>query len=174
MNQKHESRRPPVCNESGIEIKPVYVADDVERSGGWDGIGQPGEYPFTRGIHPRMYRERPWTMRQYSGFGTAAETHERFPGRHIRSERDGAPAGDLEEIRHRSNANVVPVPRNGCSENGLSDVSGIGLLMTQNGHHSSRRFCNDTLFGHCRLAAVPHSSDFLLCRKQHVEIKRFD
>ena len=76
----NERREPPpsVTWESGIEIKPVYVADDVERSGGWDGIGRPGEYPFTRGIHPHMYRQRPWTMRQYSGFGTAAETHERF------------------------------------------------------------------------------------------------
>jgi methylmalonyl-CoA mutase N-terminal domain/subunit len=61
-----------------MEIRPVYTADDVERSGGWDGIGDPGEYPFTRGIHPLMYRKRPWTMRQYSGFGTAEETHERF------------------------------------------------------------------------------------------------
>jgi methylmalonyl-CoA mutase N-terminal domain/subunit len=68
----------PVVWESGIEIKPVYGAEDVEQSGGWDGIGNPGEYPFTRGIHPLMYRSRPWTMRQYSGFGTAAETHARF------------------------------------------------------------------------------------------------
>jgi len=64
--------------ESGLAIKAVYTAEDVERSGGWDGIGLPGEYPFARGIHPQMYRKRPWTMRQYSGFGTAAETHERF------------------------------------------------------------------------------------------------
>ncbi|MCP4655780.1 MAG: methylmalonyl-CoA mutase, partial [bacterium] len=64
--------------ESGLEIKPVYTAEDVEASGGWDGVGRPGEYPFTRGIHPLMYRKRPFTMRQYSGFGTAAETHERF------------------------------------------------------------------------------------------------
>ncbi len=64
--------------ESGLEIKPVYTAEDVERTGGFDGIGNPGEYPFTRGIHAQMYRSRPFTMRQYSGFGTAAETHERF------------------------------------------------------------------------------------------------
>ncbi len=64
--------------ESGLEIKPVYTSEDVEESGGWGGIGRPGEYPFVRGIHPEMYRKRPWTMRQYSGFGTAAETHERF------------------------------------------------------------------------------------------------
>jgi len=64
--------------ESGIEIEPVYGPQDVEATGGWEAIGQPGEYPFTRGIHPKMYRGRPWTMRQYSGFGTAAETHARF------------------------------------------------------------------------------------------------
>ena len=64
--------------ESGIEIKPVYTAADVERTGGLESVGAPGQYPYTRGIHGQMYRARPWTMRQYSGFGTAAETHERF------------------------------------------------------------------------------------------------
>ena len=64
--------------ESGLCIKPVYCAEDVEASSTGTGIGKPGEYPFTRGIHPMMYRKRPWTMRQYSGFGTATETHERF------------------------------------------------------------------------------------------------
>jgi len=69
---------PPLRWESGIEVKPVYTAEDVERSGGAAPIGAPGDYPFTRGIHALMYRKQPWTMRQYSGFGTAAETHERF------------------------------------------------------------------------------------------------
>jgi methylmalonyl-CoA mutase N-terminal domain/subunit len=64
--------------ESGIEVKPVYGPKDVERTGGWGAVGAPGEYPFTRGIHPLMYRKRPFTMRQYSGFGTARETNQRF------------------------------------------------------------------------------------------------
>ncbi|RKY17412.1 MAG: methylmalonyl-CoA mutase, partial [Planctomycetota bacterium] len=68
----------PLRWESGCEIKPVYTPIDLERSGGTGGVGQPGRFPFTRGIHPHMYRKRPWTMRQYSGFGTAAETRERF------------------------------------------------------------------------------------------------
>ncbi|MCP4872243.1 MAG: methylmalonyl-CoA mutase [Proteobacteria bacterium] len=68
----------PLVWESGLEIQPIYTADDVERTGGLDGVGEPGEYPFTRGVHRHMYRARPWTMRQYSGFGTAAETQERF------------------------------------------------------------------------------------------------
>jgi methylmalonyl-CoA mutase N-terminal domain/subunit len=68
----------PVFNESGVEIKPLYTARDVEASGGWDGVGSPGEYPFTRGIHKYMYRKRPWTMRQYAGFGQPEETNKRF------------------------------------------------------------------------------------------------
>jgi methylmalonyl-CoA mutase N-terminal domain/subunit len=64
-----------VILESGIPVKPVYGPEDVK---GVEGIGRPGEFPFTRGIHPLMYRARPWTMRQYAGFGTPAETNERF------------------------------------------------------------------------------------------------
>jgi methylmalonyl-CoA mutase N-terminal domain/subunit len=78
MSRKRQAELAPVVWESGIEIKPVYDASDVEASGGADDIGEPGQFPYTRGIHPHMYRQRPWTMRQYSGFGTAAETHERF------------------------------------------------------------------------------------------------
>jgi methylmalonyl-CoA mutase N-terminal domain/subunit len=65
--------------ESGIEVKPVYrpqdLGDDFDYSGK---LGDPGEYPYTRGPYPSMYRGRPWTMRQYAGFGTARETNARF------------------------------------------------------------------------------------------------
>jgi methylmalonyl-CoA mutase, N-terminal domain len=67
----------PVINESGIEVKTVYTLDDVVRSGGVD-LSPPGEPPFTRGIHPEMYRRQPWTMRQYTGFADAADTNKRF------------------------------------------------------------------------------------------------
>jgi methylmalonyl-CoA mutase, N-terminal domain len=60
--------------DSGIEIKPVYTEDDVE---GLD-LELPGEYPYTRGPYKDMYRGRPWTIRQYAGFGSAEETNERF------------------------------------------------------------------------------------------------
>lgn len=65
---------------SGIQINEVYDKSSLD---GWDGetqIGRPGEYPFTRGPYPSMYRGRPWTMRQYAGFGSAAATNERFKG----------------------------------------------------------------------------------------------
>src|ERR687886_576319 len=63
--------------DSGIEIQTVYDEDDV-RPGLEERLGEPGEYPFTRGIHPDMYRSRRWTMRQYAGYATARETNERF------------------------------------------------------------------------------------------------
>ncbi len=66
-----------VVNESGIEIKTLYTAKDVVESGGVD-ASLPGKPPFTRGIHGEMYRKRPWTMRQYTGFANAADTNERF------------------------------------------------------------------------------------------------
>ena len=60
--------------DSGIEVKPVYTADDVAAVE----LEPPGEYPFTRGPYRDMYRGRPWTIRQYAGFGSAEETNERF------------------------------------------------------------------------------------------------
>ena len=78
MKLDQPSELAPKVNESGIAIQPLYTADDVEQSGGLSMLGGPGEYPFTRGIHPLMYRKQPWTMRQYTGFGNAADTNERF------------------------------------------------------------------------------------------------
>ncbi|MDH3215040.1 MAG: methylmalonyl-CoA mutase family protein [Candidatus Krumholzibacteria bacterium] len=67
-----------VVLESGIKVDPLYTPESVARTGDPATIGKPGEYPFTRGIHPLMYRKRPFTIRQYAGFGTPTETHERF------------------------------------------------------------------------------------------------
>jgi methylmalonyl-CoA mutase N-terminal domain/subunit len=63
--------------DSGIEIEPAYDEGDVA-PGLEERLGEPGKYPFTRGIHPDMYRSRKWTMRQYAGYATAKETNERF------------------------------------------------------------------------------------------------
>ncbi len=63
---------------SGIPLQAVYSAEDL---GGWDSddaLGYPGEFPYTRGIYPTMYRGRFWTMRQYAGFGTATESNRRY------------------------------------------------------------------------------------------------
>ena len=64
--------------DSGVEIKPLYTADDLADWNADEQLGLPGEPPYTRGVYPSMYRGRPWTMRQYSGFGDAASTNERF------------------------------------------------------------------------------------------------
>jgi methylmalonyl-CoA mutase, N-terminal domain len=65
-------------SESGLPVEPVYGPDALA---GWDpttALGQPGAYPFTRGVYPTMYTGRPWTMRQYAGFGTAVESNRRY------------------------------------------------------------------------------------------------
>jgi methylmalonyl-CoA mutase, N-terminal domain len=64
--------------ESGIEVKPLYKPDDLEGFDYSEKLGDPGAYPYTRGPYPTMYTGRPWTMRQYAGFGTARETNARF------------------------------------------------------------------------------------------------
>jgi methylmalonyl-CoA mutase N-terminal domain/subunit len=64
--------------DSGIEVRTVYTDADLEGFDPATDLGAPGKPPYTRGVYPTMYRTRPWTMRQYSGFGTAKETNERF------------------------------------------------------------------------------------------------
>ena len=80
-SQKTDERLSP----SGIPIAPVYGPSGAEERGqaapeaGLDArLGEPGRFPYTRGVQPTMYRGRLWTMRQYAGFGTAAETNERY------------------------------------------------------------------------------------------------
>ena len=63
--------------ESGFPIKPVYRAQDVAE-GLAERLGEPGQFPFTRGVYSTMYTQRPWTMRQYAGYGTAAESNARY------------------------------------------------------------------------------------------------
>ncbi|HEU0024823.1 MAG TPA: methylmalonyl-CoA mutase family protein [Thermoleophilaceae bacterium] len=63
--------------DSGIEIKNTYTGEDVA-PGLEERLGTPGEFPYTRGVHPDMYRGRKWTMRQYAGYASAKETNERF------------------------------------------------------------------------------------------------
>ncbi|MDX6677448.1 MAG: methylmalonyl-CoA mutase, N-terminal domain, partial [Solirubrobacteraceae bacterium] len=61
--------------DSGIEVDRRYTADDLP---GELELGEPGGFPFVRGVHPEMYRSRPWTMRQYAGYASAKETNERY------------------------------------------------------------------------------------------------
>ncbi len=71
-------RRDRFETTSGLEIRDLYTPADVAGLDEDRDLGRPGEYPFTRGVQPTMYRSRLWTMRQYAGFATAAETNRRF------------------------------------------------------------------------------------------------
>src|SRR3989339_231749 len=75
ITEKSKTTIKPVYLESGIEVEPLYTQKDVSKE-----IENevPGQYPFTRGIHSLMYRNSPFTIRQYAGFATPEETNERF------------------------------------------------------------------------------------------------
>ncbi|HEX8822087.1 MAG TPA: methylmalonyl-CoA mutase family protein [Archangium sp.] len=74
---KAGERQPEFRSSSGLTMEPVYTPDDV--AGDYmEKLGLPGEYPFTRGVQPTMYRGRFWTMRQYAGFGTAEDANQRY------------------------------------------------------------------------------------------------
>jgi methylmalonyl-CoA mutase N-terminal domain/subunit len=76
--EKSPERRERFETTSGIPVERVYTAADSDPRTAAADDGLPGLFPYTRGVHPTMYRSRFWTMRQYSGFGTAAETNRRF------------------------------------------------------------------------------------------------
>src|SRR5215468_8392151 len=65
-------------SESGRPIERVYGPKNVQNLDPEAELGEPGEYPFTRGVYPTMYVTRPWTMRQYAGFSTAADSNRRY------------------------------------------------------------------------------------------------
>jgi methylmalonyl-CoA mutase, N-terminal domain len=76
-NVPHETAAQKKTAQSGFSVKPVYRAEDVA-AGLAERLGEPGEFPFTRGVYPTMYTQRPWTMRQYAGYGNASESNARY------------------------------------------------------------------------------------------------
>src|SRR5947209_18309447 len=66
------------ASESGLPIDPVYDHSKLTDFRPEEKLGRPGEYPFTRGVYPRMYVDRPWTMRQYAGFASAKQSNRRY------------------------------------------------------------------------------------------------
>ncbi|MCP4165367.1 MAG: methylmalonyl-CoA mutase family protein [Chloroflexi bacterium] len=75
---RYPERRAVFETPSGIPIDRLYQPDESTSKAYLEQLGYPGQYPFTRGVQPTMYRSRYWTMRQYAGFGTAAESNERY------------------------------------------------------------------------------------------------
>jgi methylmalonyl-CoA mutase N-terminal domain/subunit len=78
MSDPEPTAQPRHRSSSGIDVEPVYGPDDLAGFDPAERLGRPGAYPFTRGIRPDGYRGRLWTMRQYAGFGSAADTNRRF------------------------------------------------------------------------------------------------
>jgi methylmalonyl-CoA mutase, N-terminal domain len=78
MTESPEETDPRRRTESGTPIKPVYGPEDLADFDPASALGEPGAFPYTRGVYPSMYTTRPWTMRQYAGFGTAAESNARY------------------------------------------------------------------------------------------------
>ncbi|UCF31296.1 MAG: methylmalonyl-CoA mutase family protein [bacterium] len=76
--EKRPERKGEFTTISGAAVRPLYTPLDLESSGYLESLGFPGEYPFTRGVRPTMYRGQFWTMRQYAGFGTAEESNRRY------------------------------------------------------------------------------------------------
>ena len=75
---KRPERKPEFVNTSGIPVKRVYTPLDHSDDDYLSEISLPGEYPYTRGVQPTMYRGRHWTMRMYAGFATAEESNRRY------------------------------------------------------------------------------------------------
>jgi len=78
MDGQRPERKSEFRNHSGMLIKRVYTPEDIKDLNYMRDLGFPGEYPFTRGVHATMYRGRLWTMRMFSGYGTAGQTNQRF------------------------------------------------------------------------------------------------
>ncbi|MEE8442901.1 MAG: methylmalonyl-CoA mutase family protein [Dehalococcoidia bacterium] len=76
--QRDPERRDRFATDSGLEVAPLYTAEDTQDVDYQRDLGSPGEYPFTRGVQPDMYRGRLWTMRQYSGFASPEESNRRY------------------------------------------------------------------------------------------------
>ena len=76
-NSKKSEESTTFKTDSGIPVQRVYSPANSKAD--YDGqLGEPGSFPYTRGIYPKMYRQKLWTMRQYSGFGSASDTNKRF------------------------------------------------------------------------------------------------
>ncbi|SFR06204.1 acyl-CoA mutase large subunit family protein [Desulfoscipio geothermicus] len=78
LTAKRPERQEKFVTDSEIDINTLYTPEDIDHLDYEKDLGFPGDYPYTRGVQPNMYRGRLWTMRQYAGFGTAEETNKRF------------------------------------------------------------------------------------------------
>jgi methylmalonyl-CoA mutase N-terminal domain/subunit len=114
---------------SGLEIRDLYTAADVNKSGIDHAIGVPGEYPYTRGVHATMYRARPWTIRQVAGFGTAEDTNGRFKYLLAHGETGLSTDFDLPTLLGYDSDHPVAIPEIGKIGVAVDTVDDVRLLM---------------------------------------------
>jgi len=127
--RKMPQRKPSFSTLSGIPIADLYTD---ERAGSRDAnkrIGFPGEYPFTRGVHPTMYRARPWTIRQVAGFGTAENTNERFKYLLAHGETGLSTDFDLPTLLGYDSDHPIAVPEIGKIGVAVDTIDDVRLLM---------------------------------------------
>ena len=126
--QKLPKRKEAFTTLSGLPINDLYTASDVE-AGSSDKIGFPGQYPYTRGVHPTMYRARPWTIRQVAGFGTAEDTNGRYKYLLAHGETGLSTDFDLPTLLGRDSDHPIAIPEIGKIGVAVDTVDDVRLLM---------------------------------------------
>jgi methylmalonyl-CoA mutase, N-terminal domain len=127
--QKVPPRQGAFTTLSGLPIKELYTAEDVASIDQARDIGFPGEYPYTRGVHPTMYRARPWTIRQVAGFGTAEDTNGRYKYLLDHGETGLSTDFDLPTLLGYDSDHPVAVPEVGKIGVAVDTVDDVHLLM---------------------------------------------
>ncbi|MBE0569915.1 MAG: methylmalonyl-CoA mutase family protein [Ignavibacteriaceae bacterium] len=113
---------------SGEKIDPLYAPDDIENINFLNDIGFPGEYPYTRGIHPNGYRGKIWTMRQFAGFGTPEDTNERYHYLLKRGQTGLSVAYDLPTLMGWDADSVMSEGEVGMCGVAVSSIEDMGIL----------------------------------------------
>jgi methylmalonyl-CoA mutase N-terminal domain/subunit len=127
--QKVPLRQKAFTTLSGLPIKDLYTAADVANIDPARDIGFPGEYPYTRGVHPTMYRARPWTIRQVAGFGTAEDTNGRYQYLLDHGETGLSTDFDLPTLLGYDSDHPVAIPEIGKIGVAVDTVDDVHLLM---------------------------------------------
>ena len=127
--QKLPKRKEAFTTLSGLPIDDLYTAADVDGRDSEKKIGFPGQYPYTRGVHPTMYRARPWTIRQVAGFGTAEDTNGRYKYLLAHGETGLSTDFDLPTLLGRDSDHPIAIPEIGKIGVAVDTVDDVRLLM---------------------------------------------
>ncbi len=127
--QKLPRRKEAFTTLSGLPIDDLYTAADVGGQDAEKKIGFPGQYPYTRGVHPTMYRARPWTIRQVAGFGTAEDTNGRYKYLLAHGETGLSTDFDLPTLLGRDSDHPIAIPEIGKIGVAVDTVDDVRLLM---------------------------------------------